>query len=55
MVICGKGGEEFKTKKKYLEHECVETGYTPKDPEHFGSQFLNVQKAALKRGKEKNA
>jgi hypothetical protein len=48
--ICGQCKMGFKTEEDYIKHLCVETGFTPADPEHHGEEFLNVQKFALKRG-----
>lgn len=50
---CGRCEVEFATDQEYLEHECPETGVTPKDPEHLGEEFKAVQEAALERGAEK--
>ena len=52
-VTCGRCLIIFDTNDDYLEHTCKETGFTPTDSEHFGSQFPNVQIASLKRGKIK--
>ena len=52
-VTCGRCLIIFDTNDDYLEHTCNETGYTPRDPEHFGSQFINVQKASVERGQVK--
>ncbi|GEM_PF-6624022 len=47
--ICGKCLKEFGSHQEYLDHTCEVTGFTPKDPEHQGKDFLLVQKGALKR------
>jgi len=49
-VICSKCGKEFESNDDYLDHTCEETGFTPRDPQHMGKQFLRQSKAALRRG-----
>lgn len=49
-VICSICQKSWKTNKGYLAHKCT-TGFTPRDPQHFGKRFLQQSKAALKRGK----
>lgn len=50
MVICGKCNDKFEDNESYKDHTCEETGYTPRDPQHFGKKFLRQSKHALKRG-----
>ncbi len=46
---CGVCHVGFATEKQYLDHGCL-TGFTPKDAEHQGENFAEIQKAALARG-----
>jgi len=48
-VICGLSGLVFDSDEEYLNHVSPITGYTPKDPEHFGANFLRQSKKALER------
>ena len=49
-VTCGTCGVKFKDNDAYLDHTCSVTGFTPRDPQHFGERFMLQQKEALKRG-----
>ena len=49
MVICSICKKSWETKDEYLAHKCT-TGFTPRDPQHFGKKFLQQSKAALRRG-----
>lgn len=49
-VTCGTCGVKFKDNDAYLDHICAVTGFTPRDPQHFGERFMLQQKEALKRG-----
>ena len=53
--ICGQCGLGFDTDEQYCDHECVKTGFTPKQPEHLGEEFVKVSETAQKRGAEKKA
>lgn len=48
--ICGQCNKQFTSEEEYLNHTCESTGFTPKDPDHLGPEFLAIQKAALARG-----
>lgn len=50
--ICGTCQDKFGTEDQYLSHTCSD-GFTPQQPEHLGPEFLEVQRAALERGKER--
>ena len=50
--VCGQCDTEFGTVDEYLDHECENTGFTPRDPEHLGEDFQAVSQAALERGEE---
>jgi hypothetical protein len=50
--VCGTCHDEFLSEDEYLDHVCPVTGFTPRDPDHHGPEFANVQKAALERGME---
>ena len=49
-VTCGTCSVKFKDNDAYLDHKCSVTGFTPRDPQHFGERFMLQQKEALKRG-----
>ena len=49
MITCSVCKKSWKTNKGYLAHKCT-TGFTPRDPQHFGKKFLQQSKAALRRG-----
>lgn len=51
--VCGKCEKEFAIEQEYLDHVCVVTGFTPKDIEHQGPEFLAISEAAQKRGAER--
>lgn len=53
--ICGRCRLGFLTEEEYCQHTCMDTGYTPQDPEHLGEAFRLIQEAALKRGAERQA
>lgn len=53
MHICGKCEKSFKSEKAYMEHTCEVTTVTPKDGLSMGLHYEAIQKAALKRGKDK--
>ena len=48
-VICGLCKVTHLDKVDYLEHICSITGFTPCDPEHFGTRFIAQSKKALER------
>lgn len=50
--ICGKCTKQFDSEEAYIVHPCSD-GYTPADPGHQGTEFLEIQKAALERAKER--
>lgn len=47
--ICGTCTKEFATEQEYLDHTCT-TGFTPKQPDHLGSDFKAVSERAVARG-----
>lgn len=49
-VTCSTCDVVHKDNATYLAHTCEVTGYNPTQPQHFGTQFMRNQKAALKRG-----
>lgn len=49
-VTCGTCGVTFPDMKTHDEHVCSVTGFTPKDPEHYGTQSMRASKEALRRG-----
>ena len=51
--VCGQCKEGFETEEQYLDHQCSETGFTPRDPENLGQRFAEVSKAAIERGEER--
>jgi hypothetical protein len=51
--ICGLCHDEWLTEAEYIAHVCPATNTTPADPAHLGGDFLEIQKAALERGKER--
>lgn len=53
MEVCGKCNQQFKSTEDYVGHPCSATGFTPRQPEHLGREFLEVSKAALERGMER--
>lgn len=48
--ICGRCNASFETEAEYCDHLCPETGFTPKEPEHLGAEFVAISQAALERG-----
>ncbi len=53
--ICGKCNGKYPSAVAYASHVCPVTGYTPRDPDHHGAEFKQVQEAALERGEEEEA
>jgi hypothetical protein len=57
--VCSACDGIFTTEKKYLDHECNVTGYTPKDIEHqdalTNGDFSKVAEASLARGEERKS
>jgi uncharacterized C2H2 Zn-finger protein len=51
MERCCKCNREFKNESEYLKHTC-NSGFKPTDPKNMGKNYLEIQKAALKRGAE---
>jgi hypothetical protein len=51
--ICGRCNDEWLTEAEYVAHVCPATNVTPADPAHLGADFLEIQKAALERGKDR--
>lgn len=41
---------EFESAEAYTNHTCDVTGFSPKDPQHHGEQFIRQSIEALKRG-----
>ena len=58
-VNCGTCMVNFATKAQCDNHVCEVTGFTPKDPEHYGTASMRASKEALRRSgsltKEKEA
>lgn len=52
--ICGVCSEGFETEEQYCDHKCSD-GFTPKDAEHLGEEFMAVSEAAVARGEERKA
>ena len=50
-TTCGTCGIVFEDDNAYLDHVCSVTGFTPRDPQHFGERFVRQSKKALERGK----
>lgn len=50
-VVDSLTGFVFETMDDYANHVSPVTGFTPKDPEHFGTRFIRQSEAALKRTK----
>jgi len=48
-VACGTCDLVFEDNDDYKDHVCPVTGYTPKDPEHLGKNFLRQSREALRR------
>ncbi len=53
--ICGRCSSKFATDAEYCDHLCPETGFTPKEPEHLGAEFVAISQAAQERGKARKA
>lgn len=51
--ICGPCQEGFGSEEQYLDHQCPETGFTPRDPQNLGERFASISGAALERGAER--
>ena len=49
-VICGLCGAEFATMAEHDAHLCPVTGFTPADPEHYGTASIRASKEAFRRG-----
>jgi uncharacterized C2H2 Zn-finger protein len=49
--LCGRCGKTFKDELAYLKHVCSATGFTPKDPKHFGTEPKTVAGNILQPGK----
>ena len=54
MSICGTCDSKFETDEAYINHFCATTGHTPADPEHHGPEFVEIQKSALERAKQRD-
>lgn len=54
MNICGTCDSHFETDEAYINHFCATTGFTPADPQHLGPEFVEIQKSALERAKERD-
>lgn len=52
--VCSACDGIFETEKKYVDHECLITGFTPKDIQHqdalTNGDFSKVAEASLARG-----
>jgi uncharacterized C2H2 Zn-finger protein len=49
--LCGRCGNKFINESAYLKHVCSVTGFTPKDPKHFGTEPETVASNILQPGK----
>ncbi len=53
LNICALCHGEFDTEEQYCDHQCVETGFTPQEPAHFGDRYEEISQAAQDRGEER--
>lgn len=54
-VICGQCKQEFASLEEEHNHVCSTTGFTPKDPQHYGEELQRVSQAALQRGEARKS
>ena len=49
--FCGKCGKGFANEPAYLKHVCKETGFSPREPKHFGAAYKVLAEKTLPEGK----